>query len=412
LILTGAKVFRNRSTTLLLAAVLIVGAGQTVVFAIVPPVSRSIGLTEVQSSLIFTASAAATFLTSPLWGRASDSFGRFPVVLLGLTAYGVLLAILAYILGSGVAGASVSFVFAGLVACRTLHGGLTAGVLPASQAHLADESGPMERVGGMAAVSIAFGLGSLVGPGVVGLLAPFGTLAGLWFFSLAAVSLAAILVVISRRGETRRRTQVVGGKLQFTSALVCCLIVSSGVYTAFLGTMQITGFIAQDRFHYSSAAAVSVASYTFLVIAGSMILTQAVIVKLKSDQPKKLVVVGLLSGIAAYLTALLDIDLPGALLAPVLLGISLAFALPAVSAIASFASAHGAALGAIGATQALGFLVGPLLASYLYSVGHSLPLIVDAAILLSCAFVASGLPRGLPYRSDPVTTPGDAPRSS
>ena len=62
----------NPSTTLLLAAVLVVGAGQTVVFAIVPPLSRSIGLTEVESSLIFTASAAAIFLSRKRVSIAAD----------------------------------------------------------------------------------------------------------------------------------------------------------------------------------------------------------------------------------------------------------------------------------------------------------------------------------------------------
>ena len=387
---------RNPSTALLLAAVLVVGAGQTVVFAIVPSLSRSIGLTEVESSLIFTASAAAILLTSQLWGRASDSFGRLPVVLFGLSAYGILLAALAAVLHIGLSGASASLVFAGLIAIRTLHGALTAGVLPASQAHLADNSGVTERVGGMAAASMAFGLGSLVGPGVVQLLAPLGSLAGLWCFSGVAILLAAALAVISRRGKAELRTlpRVVGG-LTFTPTLVCCLIVSSGFHIAFLGTMQITGFIVQDRFHASAAAAVSMASYAFLLIAVAMIAAQAVIVKLKSDRPKNLIICGALIGVAAYLTALLDDGLSAAVLASVLLGISLALVLPSVSAIASFASAHGAALGAIGATQALGFLVGPLLASWLYSIRHPLPLIADAAILLLCALVAAGLPHRL-----------------
>ena len=387
---------RDPSTSLLLAAVLIVGAGQTVVFAVVPPISRSIGLTEVESSLIFTASAAAILLTSQLWGRLSDKFGRVPVVLFGLTCYGILLAVLATILSMGLSGAPASFIFAGLIACRTLHGGLTTGVLPATQAHLADNSGAAERVGGMAAVSMAFGLGSLVGPAAAELLAPFGSLAGLWCFSIVAIALAAILALISsrREGGLRRAPRAVG-TLKLTPTLVCCLIVSSGFHVAFLGTMQITGFIVQDRFHTSAAAAVSVASCGFLLIAIAMILTQALIVRLKSDQPRTLIIYGSLIGMAAYVSALLDYGLPGAVLAPVLLGISLALVLPSVSAIASFASAHGAALGAVGATQALGFLIGPLLASWLYSISHPLPLIVDAAILLLCAFVAVGLPHRL-----------------
>jgi hypothetical protein len=46
------------------------------------------------------------------------------------------------------------------------------------------------------------------------------------------------------------------------------------------------------------------------------------------------------------------------------------------------AAAQEAALGAMSAIQAFGFLVGPLLASYLYSIQHSMLLMADASILL------------------------------
>jgi MFS family permease len=301
-----------------------------------------------------------------------------------------LLAVLAYILRIGLSGSSATSIFAGLIACRTLHGALTTGVLPATQAHLADRSDAAGRVGGMAAVSIAFGLGSLIGPGVVGLLAPFVALAGLWCLSIVAILLAIVLGVIPahRKSEFPVRPNA-AEPLNVTPTLIRCLVVSSCFHIAFLGAMQIAGFIVQDRFHYSASSAVSLASYAFFLIAVAMI-------RFKSDRAGSLIVGGSLIGCAGYASALLDYGLLGAVLAPALLGVSLALVLPSVSAVASLtANAHGAALGAIGATQAVGFLVGPLLASYLYSIGHSLPLVVDSAILLLCALVATALPRRL-----------------
>ena len=388
---------RNRSTLLFLAAVLVIGAGQTVVLAVFPPVARSIGLTEVQSSLIFTLSSAMILLTSTLWGRAGDRFGRLPVVLFGLTAYGVLLGVLAFILRMGVAGASASFVLAACLACRGLHGALTAGVLPSAQAELAAQSDATERVGNMAAVSIAFGLGSLVGPGAVQILSPFGALASLWFFSFAAVCLVAILAFTQARSD-RAKGGPRGdeGPFKLTRQLFWCLFLSALFYTAFLGTMQITGFIVQDRFGYSPAEAVSLASYSFLVIAVATIVTQALIVRRKSDRARALALSGSLIGFVAYAVALINHGLADLILASLLLGVSLALILPSISAIASFATtAPGAALGAVAGTQALGFLIGPLLASWLYSMGHLLPLLADAAILLACAAIALVLPARL-----------------
>jgi len=390
------EVLRNRSTLLFLAAVLVMGAGQTVVFAIVPPISRSIGLTEVQSSLIFTVSSAMILLTSTLWGRAGDKFGRLPVVMFGLSAYGVLLGVLAYILKIGQAGASASFVLTGCLICRALHGALTAGILPCAQAELAENSDATERVGNMAAVSIAFGLGSLIGPGVVQILTWFGALASLWFFSLVAVGLVMILATTQRHREAAKAASKQDTAFKLTPQLISCLILSAFFYIAFLGTMQITGFIVQDRFNYSAAEAVSLASYSFLIIALSTILTQAVIVRLKSDRARAVTMSGAVTGAAAYVIALIEHGLAGTIIASVLLGISLALILPSVAAVASYSTtAQGAALGAVAGTQALGFLIGPLLASYLYSIQHSLPLMVNAAILLACAVIATRMPSRL-----------------
>ena len=386
---------RNRSTLLFLAAVLVMGAGQTVVFAIVPSISRSIGLTEVESSLMFTVSSAMILLTSTLWGRAGDKLGRLPVVLFGLTAYGVLLGALAFILKIGLAGASASFVFMGCLICRGLHGALTAGILPAAQAELAENSDANERVGKIAAVSIAFGLGSLVGPSVVQMLTWFGALASLWFFSIIAVVLVAILASTQRNRKVTKAAKP-DAAFKLTPQLIWCLIVSTCFYIAFLGTMQIAGFIVQDRFHYSATEAVSLASYSFLIIALSTILTQVVVVRLKSDRARLLTMSGAIAGVAAYGMALIDHGLVDTIIASVLLGVSLALILPSVSAVASYStSAQGAALGAVAGTQALGFLIGPLLASYLYSIKHSLPLMVNAAILLACAMIATRLPSRL-----------------
>ena len=53
-----------------------VGLGQSFVFVLVPPLARDLGLSEVQTSIIFAISAVAWAMTSAGWGRASDRYGR------------------------------------------------------------------------------------------------------------------------------------------------------------------------------------------------------------------------------------------------------------------------------------------------------------------------------------------------
>jgi MFS family permease len=223
----------------------------------------------------------------------------------------------------------------------------------------------------------------------------FGALASLWFFSIITVVLVAILASTQRNRKVTKAAKP-DAAFKLTPQLIWCLIVSTCFYIAFLGTMQIAGFIVQDRFHYSATEAVSLASYSFLIIALSTILTQVVVVRLKSDRARLLTMSGAIAGVAAYGMALIDHGLVDTIIASVLLGVSLALILPSVSAVASYStSAQGAALGAVAGTQALGFLIGPLLASYLYSIKHSLPLMVNAAILLACAMIATRLPSRL-----------------
>jgi MFS family permease len=381
---------------LLLSAVVVVGAGQTLVFAIVPTTARAIGLSEVQSSLIFSISAVAGLVANPLWGRASDRIGRLPVVVFGLVTYGILLALLAGLLEAGLRGRFLAYVLGGMLLIRGLHGALTTGVLPATQAHLADRSTSAERVGGMASVTIAFGLGSLIGPAVVALLAPFGLLSGLWFFSAVAVGLAVVVFAMARRQAAvlpaRKRE---AGRLTLTAILVCCLVMNGLFHIVFIGSMQLVGFVIQDRFQQTPANAVALASYTLLAMAATTIAAQAALVLFKTDRVRLLAALGFLAGCLAY--GLATIPLPPTLAAatPVLIGLLLALVMPAISAIVSHLAgpaAYGAAMGAVGATQALGFLLGPLAASWLYAMDRTAPLYAALAALLLCLAATPLLP--------------------
>ena len=106
------------------------------------------------------------FIFSPIWGRASDRYGRRPLILLSLI------------------GSAVSYFFFGmanslavLFIARVASGILTAAGIPTAQAYIADVSPPEKRAAGMAIIGAAFGLGFVFGPivgGVLGQFAVFG----------------------------------------------------------------------------------------------------------------------------------------------------------------------------------------------------------------------------------------------
>ena len=56
-------------------------------FAILGPLGREVGMSELQISSIIAASSLVVFLASPHWGRLSDRWGRKRVMVIGLFGY-------------------------------------------------------------------------------------------------------------------------------------------------------------------------------------------------------------------------------------------------------------------------------------------------------------------------------------
>src|SRR5512147_2702467 len=86
---------RQRAFLTLFLCLICVGLGQSMLFAILPPAARSIGLTPFQVSTIFATSAAIWVFVSPMWGRRSDVMGRRPVILIGLLGFAASMVLLA-----------------------------------------------------------------------------------------------------------------------------------------------------------------------------------------------------------------------------------------------------------------------------------------------------------------------------
>lgn len=100
----------------------------------------------------------AQVLAAPLWGRASDAFGRRPVLFVSMIG-----SVAGYV-WMGLAG-SLSM----LIASRALSG-LMAGNISAAFAYVADVTTPENRAKGLGMIGAAFGLGFMLGPVIGGLL--------------------------------------------------------------------------------------------------------------------------------------------------------------------------------------------------------------------------------------------------
>jgi len=148
-----------------------VGLGQSFVFVLVPPLARELGLSEIQTSLIFAISAFAWALTSAFWGRASDRYGRRNIAILGLVGYAIsLIALITPLFLVERNILDLGLLFPALILGRLINGLVGSATRPASFAYVADISSREQRTVKFARLESSFLLGTVLGPLIGGFL--------------------------------------------------------------------------------------------------------------------------------------------------------------------------------------------------------------------------------------------------
>lgn len=174
-------VLQTRAKRFILMTVFIYSAGFGIIMPALPDLLRElehISLSDAAriGAWIGAIYAIFQFLMGPIIGNLGDRFGRRPIFLLSLLAFGIDFLLM------GLAPA-ISWLFVG----RAIAGGLGAIFGPANAA-MADLSPPEQRAASFGKVGAAFGLGFVLGPGLGGFLADWGT--RLPFFVAGAMALA------------------------------------------------------------------------------------------------------------------------------------------------------------------------------------------------------------------------------
>ena len=167
---------RRRPLFFLYLTVFINMVGFGMVFPLLPFYARNFNATPLEIGFLAASFSIVQFLTSPILGRISDRFGRKPVLVYGLRACTASMVIM---------GLAQSLTV--LFIARSLHGAVSAAILPTGRAYIADVTKPQERVAGMGRVGAAFALGFLFGPAFGSFLVGFGGI-HMPFFAAAAVS--------------------------------------------------------------------------------------------------------------------------------------------------------------------------------------------------------------------------------
>jgi MFS family permease len=372
---------------LLFFCLVCVGMGQSMLFSILPPAARVIGLSPFQVSTIFATSALIWVFVSPWWGRRSDVTGRRKVILIGLLGFALSMTLLATVIELGIHQLLPALlVYPLMVASRSVFALLGSGTGPASQAYVADRTSRLQRTAGVALVNAAMGLGETVGPGLGAALAVIGLLAPLYLSAgLAVVSALTIRRFLPEDGPRRDTWPEAQRKLSIRDKRVLPFLLVSTSLQAVRATTVITlAFFLQDTLGLTSQQTVQYSGIGFVTLAVAGLFAQLLIVQRFKPSPRRLMRTGSAMMVAAFVLFVIGSGYGAAVTALALLGLGLGFVRPGSAAGASLAvtpTEQGSVAGLVGGVAVIGNVFGPMLGTSLYELRHTAPFLLNGAIM-------------------------------
>lgn len=369
------------------------GMGQTIVMATLPSLGREIQLSEFAIGAIISASSLVFFVTSRIWGRISDRWGRKPVILVGLWGYAVGTLVFAALFASGMYGFLAGSLLYGLIiGTRMAQSMLMSATAPGTAALIADTTTTVTRAAGMGRLSAANNIGSILGPAIAGLLAAISLLAPLIF---AAVASAACALLIHHHLEHRGQPHPHGrgeGKLTLLDRrYVPYLALGLAMFTGFSVVQQTLAFRIQDTLLLDARSTARTFGFTMIISAVASLFAQTVLVQRLKISPMVLLRAGMPLLMVAFALLIVANSLPLFALSMGFMGLGMGLCGPGFTAAVSLsvsAREQGAAAGITTAVPALGFIVGPLAGTALYQINPHYPYVLTTLIMLPACVMA------------------------
>ncbi|AFY42431.1 tetracycline resistance MFS efflux pump [Nostoc sp. PCC 7107] len=178
----------NRNFWITALVALINSLSLTILIPIIYLYGKQFGLSDFQTSLLFSIYSIAQFFSTPVIGKLSDRFGRKPLLIISLAGT---------VIANAIAGTATTASW--LFFARFLDG-ITGGNASVAQAIISDVTAPENRVKAFGIYGAAFGVGFVLGP-VTSLLAQQFSL-GTAFLVSAAIAFFALLITIFFLPET------------------------------------------------------------------------------------------------------------------------------------------------------------------------------------------------------------------
>lgn len=357
------------------------------VFPLLPFYAQEFNATPFQIGLLATSFSIVQFFTSPVLGRVSDRFGRKPVLF-----WGSILGSISMLIAATAPNLLQLFI------ARSLHGAVTAAILPTARAYMADITSPEQRVAGMGRIGASFALGFMVGPAFGAFLVQAGSIHTPFFVASAVaffngLSMAAFLSEsLTQKAERFVIREGLFNFLRIFSHLKSepgILFAILFAWSFGLSNNQVAfPLLMGDKFQLGAAEI----GYFFTAIALVSASVQGwllpYVVKFLGE--KRTIFAGMFfQGSGLFLISLAP-TVPVVVLSFMTMGFGSALNRPTAEGVISRLSStgQGTTLGVANSFESLGRVVGPFLGGTLYGVGVFLPFWVSALLLLGIGIFA------------------------
>jgi MFS family permease len=372
--------------------------GNTGLISVLPAIGRSIGIPDPMVSAIFSLSALMWAFSSPGWARASDRYGRKPLMMVGLSGFLVSMTLCGIVVSAGLRHLAAPMVIFGLfLLARALFGLFGAASNPATQAYVAERTPPEGRTQAMASLAGAFGLGTVIGPFLAPLFVfPVLGLAGpLFSFALIALGMLAVvwrfLPEQAPDPESRRpRRPVVGGAAKARPMwrdprMTPFLIYGFITATCQTAQAQTLGFLIIDKLALSPAQAQVFIALAMMFGAVAGLLAQWGLIRMFQMTPRQLLRWGVAVAALGNLVVALSHAYYGVVVGYAISSLGFGFARPGFTAGASIAvdsDEQARAAGAIAAVNGINVIFAPGFV-FLYQHFGPAPFVLNTVLMLA-----------------------------
>lgn len=376
-----------RPMVILLIIQFLVMVGFGIVIPILPFFVGKLGGGALSLGIFMSAYSIMQFFCAPFWGKLSDRIGRRPVILIGLTGYG-----LTFLMFGMVNNLYL------LIGLRALSGMVSSATIPTAMAYLSDITEGVDRSKGMGMIGAAMGLGMIFGPALGGWLGHYSF--SLPFFVAGGLALSLLPFTLAFLPESLKQPTEV---IRRSTPLFTLEVLKDPLFAlfAFNFVLNFTMSMFESTFALLAAAKVGFGprdmGITFAILGVFAVIVQGGLIGplTKKFGEAKLVKTGAAlcaTGLVLIILSADDRNIILLVMSTVVFMVGNSLMVPTSSSLVTKQSSkgQGASLGLFASFASLGRIIGPVTGGALFAINMNLPYVTGSAFLVLIVLVAGG----------------------